>query len=169
MPAAPLGEAHRRQVLQAFLAIHRRLAELEALASHAARPSPFSQYVNDLSPAEVRVLLDHFARIRDAMRAHLEEQSIPLDRRRTSVRWAFQTGLMQVQVDIDDMRPERLKGYGPLDESAIDAVRRIQDDLTRLLDRTKSQPGQKASAGRRKHRRHEDPQDLSQSKPETRE
>jgi hypothetical protein len=38
-----------------------------------------------------------------------------------------------------------------------------------LLDRTKSQPGQKASAGRRKHRRHEDPQDLSQSKPETRE
>jgi len=38
-----------------------------------------------------------------------------------------------------------------------------------LLDRTKSQTGQKASARRRKHRRHENQQDLSQSKPETRE
>ena len=138
MPATPFGETHRRHVLHAFLAIHRRLAELESLTSQGSRPSPFSQYVNDLSPTEVRVLLDHFARIRAVMLAHLEELSIPLEVRRTSVRWAFQTNLMQVQVGIDDMGPEQLKGYGQLDDSGRAVARRIQDDLTRLLDRTRS-------------------------------
>jgi hypothetical protein len=38
-----------------------------------------------------------------------------------------------------------------------------------LLSCTKSQTGQKASAGRRKHRRRENQQDLSQPQPETRE
>ena len=50
----------------------------------------------------------------------------------------MQTHLIQVQVGIDDMGPEQLKGYGLLDDSASSRGTRIQDDLTRLLDRTMS-------------------------------
>ena len=136
--ATPFGETHRRHILHGFLAIHRGLEELESLTSQGSRSSPFSQYVHDLSPTEVRVLLDHFARIRAVMLAHLEELAIPVEVRRTSVRWALQTRLIQVQVGIDDMGLEQLKGYGPLDDSARAAAMRIQDDLSRLLDRTMS-------------------------------
>jgi len=138
MSAMPFRETHRRHILHRFLAIDRRLAELESLASRGARPSPFSEYVNDLSPTEVQVLIDYFARIRSVMLADLEELSIPLDVRRTSVRWVLQTSLMHVQVAIDDMDPAQLSGYGPLSDAGRAAAIRIQDDLTRLLDRTRS-------------------------------
>ena len=138
MSAMPFSETHRRHILHRFLAIDRRLAELESLASRGARPSPLSEYVNDLSPTEGQVLLDHFARIRSVMLAHLEELSIPLDVRQTSVRWVLQTSLIHVQVAIDDMDPGQLSGYGALSDAGRAAAIRIQDDLTRLLDRTRS-------------------------------
>jgi len=47
-----LSDNHRRNLLNGFLAIHRRMAELEALVDQATKPSPFSQYFNDLSPTE---------------------------------------------------------------------------------------------------------------------
>ena len=136
MSARPLGEGHQRHVLQGMLAVHSQMADLEALPSHASRPSPFSQYVNDLSPTEVQVLLEHFARIRVAMLAHIEELGIPLAVRRASVRWAIQTTLMHIKVCIDNMGPRELEGYGPLDEAGRAAVVRIQDDLSRLIERT---------------------------------
>jgi len=138
MSAMPLRETHRRHILHRFLAIDRRLAELESLVSRGDRPSPLSEYVSDLSSIEVRVLLDHFARIRSVMLAHLEELGIPLDVRQNSVRWVLQTSLMHVQVAIDDMDPGQLSGYGVLSEAGRAAATRIQDDLTRLLDRTRS-------------------------------
>jgi GTP-binding protein EngB required for normal cell division len=138
MSAAPFGESHQRRILNAFLTIHRRLAELEALVSTGHCPSPFAQDVNDLSPTEVRVLVGHFARIREAMRSHLEACSIPLEVHQTSVRWVFQTNLMQVQVIVDDLGPRQLEGYGPLGEAGRAAARQIQEDLTRLLNRTRA-------------------------------
>ena len=54
MSATPFGANHQRHVLHGFLAIHRQLAELEPLTAPESRPLPFSQYVNDLSPTEVR-------------------------------------------------------------------------------------------------------------------
>ena len=82
MQATPFGETQGRHILHGFLAIHRGLAELESLISQGSGSSPFSQYANDLSPTEGRVLLDHFARIRAAMLAHLEELAIPVEVRK---------------------------------------------------------------------------------------
>lgn len=138
MRPLPFGENHRRHILHSFVEVDKCLAELEFLASRVDRASPFSRFTNDLSPTEVRVLLDHFDAIRTAMLAHLQEVSIPLEVRRTSVRWAFQTNLMQVQVGIDEMGPRQLERYGELDESGRAAAVRIQEDLTRLLDRTRA-------------------------------
>jgi len=92
-----LSDNHRRHLLNGFLAIHRRMAELEALVDQATKPSPFSQYFNDLSPTEGKVVRDDFARIRAAMLSHLREIGIPLEVRPASLRWALQTNLIHVQ------------------------------------------------------------------------
>lgn len=111
MSAMASRETHRRHILHRFLTIDRRLDELESMESRGGRPSPLSEYASDLSPTEVRVLVDHFARIRSMILAHLEELSIPLDVRQNSVRWVLQTSLMHVQVAIDDIDPRQLSGY----------------------------------------------------------
>src|SRR5271166_6045805 len=72
------------------------------------------------------------------MLAHLDDLGIPLEVRTTSVRWIFETNLMHLQVAVDDMGPKRLAGYGALDPTDQAAVARIQDDLTRLLERVRA-------------------------------
>ncbi len=133
-----LSQNHRRHILHGFLSVHKQMAELEALLVQSATTSPFSQSVRDVSPTECRVIQDHFARIRAAMRAHLDDLGIPLEVRPTSVRWTFETSLMHLQTAVDDMGPKRLAGYGPLDPTGQAAVARIQDDLTRLLERVRA-------------------------------
>jgi hypothetical protein len=137
-----LNDNHRRHILNSFVAIHKALAQLEALIVQSETLSPFSQNVGDLSPSECRVVRDHFARIRSAMHAHLSELGIPLEVRKASVRWSLQANLMHIQVAVDDMGPRRLEGYGPLEPGGQAAVASIQDDLTRLLDRVRGYIGQ---------------------------
>jgi len=135
---SPLNDHHRRHILQGFLSIDKQMAELEALIVQSGMPSPFSPSVRDLSPTECRVVQDHFARIRSAMRAHLDDLSIPLEVRQTSMRWAFETSLMMLQIAVDDMGPKQLAGYGAVEPTGQAAVARIQDDLTRLFDRVRA-------------------------------
>ncbi len=76
-PMAVLNEPQSRAILCGFLDVHRRMAELEARISPDERPSSFSEYVNDLSPTEAKVVQDYFARIRTAMLGHLKESRHP--------------------------------------------------------------------------------------------
>jgi hypothetical protein len=138
MPTSPLNEIQARHVFYRFRAIHQRLEELESLSSQGLKPSPFSKFTNDLAPPEVQDLLGHFESIRAVMLSHLDDLSVPIEEGKASVRWAIQTSLMQIQICIDDMGPENLKSYGPLDSSGRTAAIRIQDDLSRLLDHTRS-------------------------------
>lgn len=132
---ASLNEPQKRAILCGFLDVHRRMAELEAILAPEANPSPFSQHVNDLSPTEAKVVGDYFARVRTAMLAHLRECEIPLDVRPTSRRWALQCGISFIGITIDELRAEKLRGYGPLDEAARERILKIHDDLERLIDR----------------------------------
>lgn len=131
---ASLNEPQSRAILCGFLDIDRRMADLEALLAPGSNPSPFSRHVNDLSPTEARVVRDYFARIRAVMLAHLRECEIPLDIRSTSLRWALQTGISFIGIAVDELRPERLTGYGALEGDAYARSAEARQDLERLVD-----------------------------------
>jgi hypothetical protein len=76
--ATIMNDSHKRTILFGFLDIHRRLAEMEAMLAGSLVSSPFSQYVNDLSPTERRVIEDYFNRVRSVMLALLQEADIAL-------------------------------------------------------------------------------------------
>jgi GTP-binding protein EngB required for normal cell division len=128
------NEAQTRAILCGFLDIHRRMAELEALLTPGATPTPFSEYVNDLSPTEAKVIKDYFARIRTAMLEHLRESEIPLDVRKTSLRWAIDIGIAFVDINVAELGPKKLRGYGALKEAACAQDTKFQQDLKRLVD-----------------------------------
>jgi GTP-binding protein EngB required for normal cell division len=130
-----LNPSQKQSVLFGFLDVHRRMAELEAMIAQAGISSPFSQFVGDLSPTEIKVVLDYFARVRTTMLACLQEADIPLDVRRTSTRWSLQVGTTFLHIAVAEMAPERLRGYGPLDSADAKTIIKIQQDLYRLFDR----------------------------------
>jgi GTP-binding protein EngB required for normal cell division len=132
---AALNHSQRRSVLAALLDVHRRLADMEAVLAQAANPSPFAEFVNDLAPTEARVVHDYFARLRTTMRACLHDAGIPLELRRTSVRWALQCGLMTLSIAVAEITPERLRGYGPLDTAGEAEAVKVRHELNRLIDR----------------------------------
>jgi GTP-binding protein EngB required for normal cell division len=128
------NNAQTRAILSGFLDIHRRMAELEALLIPGTKPTAFSGYVNDLSLTEAKVIQDYFTRIRTAMLAHLRESEIPLDVRTTSLRWAIDVGISFIGINVAELGPKKLRGYGSLGEKAIAEATKFQQDLERLVD-----------------------------------
>jgi GTP-binding protein EngB required for normal cell division len=135
---AALNDSQRRSILLGFLDVHRRMAELEAMIAQSIIASPFSQLVNDLSPTESKVVRDYFARIRTTMLACLQEAGIPLEVRRTSVRWGVEVGTTFLHIAVAELSPESLRGYGPLEASSAAVVSKMQQDLYRLIDRVRA-------------------------------
>ena len=130
-----LNEGQQRSVLSSIHDLDRRMADLEAQIGRSLTSSAFGQYVNDLAPTEIQVVRDYFSRIRERMLDWLNEVGVPLEVRRTGLRWALQVGTTTLHIAVAEMSPDRLRGYGQLDETGASAVARIQQDLSRLIDR----------------------------------
>ena len=90
--------------------------------------------MNDLSPTESKVIQDYFTRIRTAMLEHLRESEIPLDIRMTSLRWTIDIGLSFIGINVAELGPRRLRGYGGLAEKAFKQSAKFQQDLERLVE-----------------------------------
>jgi len=130
-----LSPLHKHALLSTFLHIESRLNEMEALLAQARRPSPLNQHVQDLSPTEAKVVEDYFARIRSTMVSSLEKHGIAVEVHRVSLRWSLQTGVNFLRIAVAEAGPDRLRGYGELDEAGRQEVLSIQQELDRLLDR----------------------------------
>jgi GTP-binding protein EngB required for normal cell division len=129
------GSNHARILVAGFLDLHHQIEEMEAFLAHIASSSALSERVNDISPTEAKVIQDYFARIRSTMLACLQENGVPLDIRRTSLRWTLQTRASFLHVGIAELGPEQLRGYGELSPAARDQLVKIQEELDRLVDR----------------------------------
>jgi GTP-binding protein EngB required for normal cell division len=130
-----LKPLHKNALLSTFLHIESRLDEMEPLLAQGKRPSPLNRHVHDLSPTEAKVVEDYFARIRSTMVTCLEKHGIPVEVQRVSLRWSLQTGVNFLSVDVAEVGPDRLRGYGELDDAGRQEVLSIQQELDRLLDR----------------------------------
>src|SRR5262249_28994076 len=129
----PLNDSQQRSIVCGFLDIHRRMAEIEALLKQDDSESPFSEYVNDLTPDERKAVDNDFANLRDAMAASMQEAAIPPDVPRTSLRWKIQCTLTFLHIAVLEMSPERLQAYGHVDAVAESQVKNIQQKLNRLI------------------------------------
>lgn len=133
--AAGLNESQQRAILFSLLDVHRRLAEMEALIVQAQDSSPLTRYVNDLSPIEIKVLRDYFARLRQRLAGHLSDAGIAADVRRGSLRWALQVNLTALHVAVSEISPGRLAGYGPLADAGRASAVAIREGIEGFVDR----------------------------------
>ena len=142
-----LGPLHKHAVVSAFLNIEGRLAELEPLLAPDRRPSPFDQCVNDLSPAEARTVKECFGRIRGTLLRCLERHDIPIDVQRIGLRRSLQTSIALLSVAVAELGPNRLRGFGMLDDAGSQELENIQRELRQILDSLSAYLGSSSADG----------------------
>ena len=126
-----LSDSHKRAIYFAFLDIHRRMAEVEAMMVRQ-ETSRFDSHVNDLSAEEVDRANAGFARLREVMQDCLTDSQISVESEPTSLRWAWQCCMSSIALAISEINPARLKAYGPLDSAAEMKILHIQESLRRV-------------------------------------
>jgi len=112
--------------------IERRVVELEAALK--ASQHPRSDVVDDLSKTQHMEMETALAALRRALFQCAEDHEVTLDRRSTNLSWLLQSGLAMLRVAVDDLGARRMRGYGPLDDSAVEELKQIQTSIDGSVD-----------------------------------
>jgi hypothetical protein len=129
------NEAQSRAVLSGLLDVQHRLEEIESLLARSLTVSPFTQFIDDLSPSERRAIHEQMAQVRSTILALLDESGIPLEVCRTSLRRVLQGHLIDLHSSLVELGPPHLSGYGPLSETAQTQALHVQQTLTQKIDK----------------------------------
>jgi GTP-binding protein EngB required for normal cell division len=127
------SEHHQRHVRTTFQYIDKLLSEVEHTMADAGSPSPFRRHSDDTTPIQRKVTHDYIARIRQSMRRVMEELSIPPPEPLSGVVWAAAINLMYCSISLNELTPERMCAYGPLNAQAADRLDRIRAELDGLV------------------------------------
>jgi GTP-binding protein EngB required for normal cell division len=129
-----MNEYHRRAIGITFHHIDGRLAEIEAILSAIGSQSPFSAYSLDIEPLARQSVTGYLQRLREKMWSAVKCLQISQDGHRTSAAWAIRCAMIGVLVNLADIEPQRLDGYGALQPEAAKMLSGICADLRRLSD-----------------------------------
>lgn len=129
-----MNEHHRRVIGATFHHIDGRLTEVEAILEAVGARSPFSAYSLDIEPLARRSVEGYLQRLREIMWSATRSLEISTDGHRTSAAWAIRCAMIGVLVNIADMEPHRLAGYGALAPDTAKALAGICADLRRAAD-----------------------------------
>jgi GTP-binding protein EngB required for normal cell division len=125
---------HRGAIAATFRSIDKRLADVEAVLLAVGGQSPLSAYAFDVGPMERQAVAGYLQRLREKMWSAMQHLEVPTGGRRVSAAWAIRTTLIGVMIDLAEIEPRRLGGYGNLDTNAGTTLAGILADLQRLAN-----------------------------------
>lgn len=131
--AGELNPNQRRSLSVGLQHIAGLLEEAEHALDAASRPSPFGRIGGVMRPADAGVLRDYLDRIRRALLAAARRHGLDVRGHVVDVRWAIETQAVAASISVEEMRPRRLRGFGPLDEETAREVDRTCDELDRAI------------------------------------
>ncbi len=134
--AHSFSEHHQRHVRTTFQYVDKLLSEAEHIMADAGSPSPFRRHSDDTTPIQRKVTHDYILRVREAMRRVMEELDIPPSEPHSGAVWAAGINLMYCSISLNELTPERMRGYGSLSSDAahrLDGIRAELDSLVAKL------------------------------------
>jgi len=127
-----LSDNYKRRILTSLQYADKLLQEnLNAMAP-GARPL-FSGYVKDLSPDEARCVESYTRKIREQMARLLENCCIERSSPATPSRGKIRTGLNSVDLTLEDIYPEKMRGYGKVDSASARNLAWNLQEIRRLI------------------------------------
>jgi len=129
-----LNDAQRLRLRVSCQYIDRLLGEVESILHSATSNSPFSKYVFDVSPAKVRVIEDHIARVRLQLLHSLAWQKIETETPTILASHAILTHLSFIDIAVEELRPRYMRGSGPIEDGVASELNGVVHELRALLE-----------------------------------
>jgi len=136
-PTIQLNDFQRNTLQAAIKYIDRLLSEALGGLSPINEDAIFAPTAPDATAVQRKVIADHVARLRRQLRAALDACAIPVPPPEVSALWNLRCMLVSVDITLEDLGPDHLRGYGALDETAATRVvelrAQIRTAVTALL------------------------------------
>jgi GTP-binding protein EngB required for normal cell division len=143
-----LSDNYKRRILTSLQYADKLLQEnLNAMAP-GARPL-FSGYVQDLSPDEARCVESYTRKIREQMGRLMDNCGIERSSPATPSRGKIRTGLTSVDLTLEDIYPEKMRGYGKVDSASARNLTWNLQEIRRLISLLLSYMSESRMAGTR--------------------
>lgn len=133
-----MNEAHKRRITATFRHVDGLLQEAERVLSNEGGGSSFQDLIPDATPIQHRVIADLVRQIRGRMVAALDRMDITLGSPTVPATRAALTHLMFAEVDLEDLDPKRITGYGLLPEEQAQILREGCADILALLEQART-------------------------------
>jgi hypothetical protein len=112
-----LGEYHKRRILVTFQRVDELLSQsLNVLTQ--ARPDSRPRPIRDISPSKLPQIESHIELIREQIGSFLNRFHIALPERSKPSSWIVKTYLTSIDIALEDLYPQKMKGYGDMDSAA---------------------------------------------------
>jgi len=129
----PLGSNHERRITVTCRHIDKLLAEMENALNVSTSRLAFPEYAPDLSPAQRRGVEDYIARIRKQLVGALEGEGIERPPAEIPVSRTLHAHLTFVEIAVEELRPQYMRGYGDVSPAAAAELNRIAEELQQLV------------------------------------
>lgn len=114
--AASLNEHQARRLRVTCQYIDKLLGEVEEILNIAASKAAFPLYASDVAPAQRRTIDDYISRVRAQLVRVLDGQGIATEKPSIPASRAIHVALGAVDIAIEELKPEYMRGYGELPE-----------------------------------------------------
>jgi GTP-binding protein EngB required for normal cell division len=128
-----LNENHKRRLVAAFEHADELLnRSLEAVTP--SRTGQFSRYIHDMSSSDLHWVESYVDKIRDQIYSLMQRFQVEVPSPSIASSWALKTGLISLDIALEDLYPEKMKGYGAIDETTASELTWTLQEIRRLLN-----------------------------------
>jgi GTP-binding protein EngB required for normal cell division len=113
--------------------IDRLLSDIDDILRTATSQSPFPRYAVNLSLAQIRVLEDYIRRFRSQLVRTMEWQGMKPEPPDIDATHAVLTHLAFVDIAIEELKPQYMRGSGPVPEDAVAELHGVVHELRSLV------------------------------------
>jgi hypothetical protein len=128
-----LNSNHERRLSVTCRYIDKLLADMESMLNVSSSKLAFPQYVADLAPEHRNTIEEYIGRIRAQLLRVLDGQGIERPRADIPVSRSLHSTLTFVDIAVEELKPEHMRGYGEVPPAAAVALNGIAGELHGLV------------------------------------
>jgi GTP-binding protein EngB required for normal cell division len=133
-----MNDNHQRHLLASFHQIDNLLSDSSHILGATDSVSPFTEYAQDASPLQRKVIADYIRQVREVMGRIMTDLNLPRPAPVSGALWATQTCITFAQIAVSEMESKRMMGYGELSDADIQLIDNIVAELYAALERLMS-------------------------------
>ena len=124
-----LNEYQARRLRVTCQYIDKLLGDIESILNSPESKTAFPRYSAELSPEQRQSIETYVARLREQILRVLEAQGIAAQQAPIPALHAITVALDAIGIEIEELMPEHMRGYGDLPEAAAEELSGIVEQL----------------------------------------